>query len=229
MSAPVHLVTADLKALKAHRCLLPVEWTACRTLTRGPAYCYHLGQYYSRGRDTTLLQALSTSTTPATSHPRPVMVVLPSLPTLARTAAIGGVIVIGSAHYFRGRIQDGIKQTEYYQESLRILRENRGVAYLMGEPIRDGRLDLGDNVNNFCTEKEAQFQVPLKGTKQAGILYLWASRSAGLQPWSVDRLELSVEDQPGKRILLRKELTRAEAPSPVLTYIHNTTTEWKNG
>ncbi|MPC87259.1 hypothetical protein E2C01_082116 [Portunus trituberculatus] len=129
------------------------------------------------------------------------MVVLPSLPTLARTAAIGGVIVIGSAHYFRGRIQDGIKQTEYYQES---------VAYLMGEPIRDGRLDLGDNVNNFCTEKEAQFQVPLKGTKQAGILYLWASRSAGLQPWSVDRLELSVEDQPGKRILLRKELTRAE-------------------
>ena len=54
------------------------------------------------------------------------MVVMPSLPTLARTAAIGGFIVIGTAHYFRGRIQDGIKQAEYYQESLRILRENRG-------------------------------------------------------------------------------------------------------
>uniref|UniRef100_A0A0P4X256 Cytochrome oxidase complex assembly protein 1 n=1 Tax=Scylla olivacea TaxID=85551 RepID=A0A0P4X256_SCYOL len=138
------------------------------------------------------------------------MVVLPSLPTLARTAAIGGFIVIGSAHYFRGRIQDGIKQSEYYQESLRIVRENRGVAHLMGEPIRDGRLDLGDNINNFCTGKEAQFQVPLKGTKQTGILYLWASRSDSIQPWCVDRLELSVEDQPGKRILLRKEHTSAE-------------------
>lgn len=135
------------------------------------------------------------------------MVGLPSLPTLARTAAIGGFIVIGSAHYFKRRIQDGIKQTEYYRESLSILRENRGVAYLLGEPIKDGSLDLGDNLNNFCTETEAQFQVPLKGPKQGGTLYLWASRPEVSQPWSVDRLELGVEEQPGKRILLRGQHT----------------------
>lgn len=29
----------------------------------------------------------------------------------------------------------------------------------MGEPIRDGRPDIGDNRNNFCTGTEAQFQV----------------------------------------------------------------------
>lgn len=34
-----------------------------------------------------------------------------------------------------------------------------GVAHLMGEPIKDGSLDLGDNKNNFCTGKEAQFKV----------------------------------------------------------------------
>ncbi|XP_071528332.1 uncharacterized protein [Panulirus ornatus] len=83
---------------------------------------------------------------------------LPSLSTLARTAAIGGFVVIGSSFYFKSRIQQGIKQSEYFKESLRILRSHRGIAYLLGEPIRDGNLDLGDNVNNFCTGKEAQFQ-----------------------------------------------------------------------
>ncbi|XP_053653762.1 uncharacterized protein [Cherax quadricarinatus] len=86
------------------------------------------------------------------------MFVLPSLPSLARTAAFGGFIVIGSAFYFKSRIQDGIKHSDYYRESLHILRSHRGVAYLMGEPIKDGRLDLGDTSNNFCSGKEAKFQ-----------------------------------------------------------------------
>lgn len=131
------------------------------------------------------------------------MFALPSLPTLARTASIGGFIVIGSAFYFKSRIQDGIKQSEYYRESLRLLRSHRGVAYLMGEPIKDGGVDLGDNDNNFCTGNQAQFQVPVKGTKLSGTLYLWASRSSLDQNWSVDRLELGLEKDPGRRVLLR--------------------------
>ena len=46
-------------------------------------------------------------------------------------------------------------------------------------------------------------QVPLKGNKQGGTLYLWASRPETSEPWSVDRLELGVEEHPGKRILLK--------------------------
>lgn len=131
------------------------------------------------------------------------MFVLPSLPSLARTAAFGGFIVIGSAFYFKSRIQDGIKHSDYYRESLHILRSHRGVAYLMGEPIKDGRLDLGDTSNNFCSGKEAKFQVPVKGTKQSGTLYLWASRSSYDENWSVDRLELGLKDDPGRRVLLK--------------------------
>ncbi|XP_071528337.1 uncharacterized protein [Panulirus ornatus] len=95
---------------------------------------------------------------PEVSFYRYCVMFLPSLSTLARTAAIGGFVVIGSSFYFKSRIQQGIKQSEYFKESLRILRSHRGIAYLLGEPIRDGNLDLGDNVNNFCTGKEAQFQ-----------------------------------------------------------------------
>lgn len=128
---------------------------------------------------------------------------LPSLSTLARTAAIGGFVVIGSSFYFKSRIQQGIKQSEYFKESLRILRSHRGIAYLLGEPIRDGNLDLGDNVNNFCTGKEAQFQVPVTGPKKSGTLYLWASRPEYSDKWNVDRLELGLTDDPGRRVLLR--------------------------
>ncbi|XP_042231389.1 uncharacterized protein LOC121872601 isoform X2 [Homarus americanus] len=131
------------------------------------------------------------------------MFVLPSVSTLARTAALGGFIVIGSAFYFKSCIQDGIKQSGYYKESLSILRSHRGIAHLMGEPIKDGRVDLADNVNNFCTGKEAQFQVPVKGTKQSGTLYLWASRIEYDRNWNVDRLELGLENDPGRRVLLR--------------------------
>ncbi|XP_064113958.1 uncharacterized protein LOC135220601 [Macrobrachium nipponense] len=81
-----------------------------------------------------------------------------SLHSLAKAASIGGVLVIGSAYYFKNRIQDGLRSSEYYKESLRILREHRGIAHLMGEPIREGKLDLGDNENNFCTGTVAQFQ-----------------------------------------------------------------------
>lgn len=125
-----------------------------------------------------------------------------SVGSLARVAAIGGVVVLSSGFYFKFRIQNNIKQSEYFKESLKIVRSNRGVAHLMGEPIRDGTLDLGDSANNFCTGKEAQFQVPVKGPKLDGTLYLFASRPDYGQQWNVDRLELGLKDDPSRRILL---------------------------
>lgn len=125
-----------------------------------------------------------------------------SVKALARTASIGGVIVIGSAVYFKSRIQYGLKSSEYYKESLSILRGHRGIAHLLGEPIKDGTLNLGDNANNFCTGTEAQFQVPVRGSNKSGVLYLWASRPEIGQKWNIDRLELGFKEEPLRRILI---------------------------
>ena len=59
--------------------------------------------------------------------------------------------------------QEGLKRGTWYGESLRLLRAHRGAAGLLGEPIVDGRLDLGSNDTNFCDQTRAQFRVPVKG------------------------------------------------------------------
>ncbi|KAK4298652.1 hypothetical protein Pmani_029020 [Petrolisthes manimaculis] len=121
---------------------------------------------------------------------------------LSRIAAVVGLAVLGSSFYFKSRIVSGIKQTPYYQESLKELRSHRGIVHLLGEPIIDGSINIGDNTINFSTDTYAQFQVPVAGTKQSGTLYLWASRTLE-EGWRVDRLELGLKDDPGRRVLLK--------------------------
>lgn len=50
----------------------------------------------------------------------------------------------------------------------------------------------------------------MRGAKQNGTLYLWASRLEFSEPWNVDRLELSLEDHPGKHILLKGQQSEEE-------------------
>ena len=49
---------------------------------------------------------------------------------LAGIASVGGVFVIGSSYYFKTRIQEGLKTSEYCKESLGILRAHRGEKIL---------------------------------------------------------------------------------------------------
>jgi len=44
----------------------------------------------------------------------------------------------------------------------------------------------------------------LTGAKEKGSFYIWASRSIPSKDWNVDRLEISVDSRPGKRILVHK-------------------------
>ncbi|KAL7638752.1 UNVERIFIED_CONTAM: hypothetical protein RMT77_010285 [Armadillidium vulgare] len=121
---------------------------------------------------------------------------------LARIAAIGGLGVVISGTYFRNNIERNLKNSEYYIESFKILRSNEGIAHYMGAPIRDGKIDLGNDENNYCTGKEAKFEIPVRGSKKSGTFYIFASRKEFSDNWTIDRLELGIEDVPGKRILI---------------------------
>lgn len=56
--------------------------------------------------------------------------------------------------------------------------------------------------------------MPVTGTKKSGTLYLWASRTPEVG-WSVDRLELGLKDDPGRRVLLKAMPAVSEAGAMV--------------
>nr|CAD7447210.1 unnamed protein product [Timema bartmani] len=125
--------------------------------------------------------------------------------TLAKIAAVGGVVTITTGYYIRGKIEEGIKKSEYYKEALKTLRKHKGVVSLFGEPIKDGHLNLGDSENNFCDSYRAQFQVPVRGPDHKGTLHLWAERETHQHNWNVYKLELEVQGNSNKRIVLRNQ------------------------
>ncbi|XP_063238821.1 uncharacterized protein LOC134540185 [Bacillus rossius redtenbacheri] len=137
--------------------------------------------------------------------------------TLAKIAAYGGIFVVGSGYFMRNKIEEGIKKSDFFRESMKQLRANQGAVSLFGEPIRDGRLNLGSTGTNFCDGTRAQFQVPVKGPAAKGTLHLWAERETHEQPWDVYRLELELKDMPDKRVVLRNKPSKcgsAEESSP---------------
>nr|CAD7267765.1 unnamed protein product [Timema shepardi] len=146
----------------------------------------------------------------ATSYPRShrwlrVVTTMVSNLTLAKIAAVGGVVTITTGYYIRGKIEEGIKKSEYYKEALKTFRNHKGVVSLFGEPIKDGHLNLGDSKNNFCDSYRAQFEVPVRGPHHKGTLHLWAERETHQHNWNVYKLELEVQGNSNKRIVLRDQ------------------------
>lgn len=70
----------------------------------------------------------------------------------------------------------------------------------MGEPIKESGFDLS-NPNNTCDASHAQFEVKVRGPKDKGVLYFWATNHIS-EGWLVDRLELEANQHPNKRFLL---------------------------
>jgi len=138
---------------------------------------------------------------------------MPSLSTLAKVA-IGGTFLLGGASAFaQWKIEVGLKSGGWFTESMRLLHAHSGAVALLGEPIRDGKLDLGSPADNFCREGKAQFRVPVRGVKDQGHLYLWATRQT--DTWQVDRLELELSDIAGCRLLVHpRENPKGEQEAP---------------
>lgn len=121
--------------------------------------------------------------------------------TLVKIAAIGGIITGGVGYRLRSTIDYNIKQTVYYKDAMCTLRTNRGAVYLLGEPIKAGKIDI-DNTNvNFTKENVAQYKIPIRAPKQNGTVYFWARLHDGA--WIVNRIELELENEPDRRLLVK--------------------------
>lgn len=110
----------------------------------------------------------------------------PSNRTLAQMCVYTSIGCISAVMYARYKIQDNIRKTDHFRESMQMLRTHQGneikissirwssfsfitgAIHLLGEPIKESGFDLGDNSKNFCTDRHAQFEVKVKGAKAKG-------------------------------------------------------------
>ncbi|XP_017126434.1 uncharacterized protein LOC108145488 [Drosophila elegans] len=132
---------------------------------------------------------------------------MPSNRTLGNICVYGAVASISAVMYMRWKMEDRVRSCEYYKLALKALRNHRGAVGLLGEPIKDSGIDLS-NANNNCNAEMAHFEVSVRGSKDKGTLYFWASHQPD-RGWLIDRLELETKLNPEKRFLLKKseELT----------------------
>ncbi|XP_018795942.1 PREDICTED: uncharacterized protein LOC108973269 [Bactrocera latifrons] len=129
----------------------------------------------------------------------------PSNKTLGKIAVYGAFASITAVMYMRYKIEDNIRNSEYFRIALKTLRQHKGASSLLGEPIKELGFDLS-NSSNFSDGQIAQFMVHVKGVKDKGKMYFWANRTPD-SGWFIDRLELELRSQPDKRFLIKKSET----------------------
>ncbi|XP_013106882.1 uncharacterized protein LOC106086671 [Stomoxys calcitrans] len=131
----------------------------------------------------------------------------PSNKTLAKWAVYIGVAGMSSIMYMRWKVEERISNTDYFRSAFQILRQHKGAVSLLGEPIKNMGFDIGD-ANNACDGDKANFEVSVKGSKERGKMFFWATRNE--KDWLVDHLELELKSQPDKRFIIKS----SDKPKP---------------
>ena len=90
---------------------------------------------------------------------------MPSIKTLVKVAAIGGVITTGTGYILRYMFQQRIRTTATYKEALKLVHGHEKTVQYLGEPIKEGKIEFGPSVDN-----SRSFSVALKGTNTKGKL-----------------------------------------------------------
>jgi cytochrome c oxidase assembly factor 1 len=125
--------------------------------------------------------------------------------TLAKIAAYGGVVVVSTGLLAHWKVQKRLKDSEFHKEAMKILRNHPPSVSLLGEPIKSGNVDVGNTSANVCDATHAQLEVPVKGPRNKGTLFLRAERVNPEQKWNVYRMELGLKKDPNRRFVIKND------------------------
>ncbi|KAH8035984.1 hypothetical protein HPB51_014341 [Rhipicephalus microplus] len=127
---------------------------------------------------------------------------LPSFNRLLQISGLVGIGLVGSTFWFKNYLANKMTELEYYKIAMSTLQGNAAAMRLLGEPLKERRIDISDTDGTKTRPHRAQMKVPIQGSKQRGELYLWAERHALDVPWELLRLELGLEAHRDKRLLV---------------------------
>ncbi|KAL3288032.1 hypothetical protein HHI36_002484 [Cryptolaemus montrouzieri] len=134
--------------------------------------------------------------------------------TLVKIGAIGGILTCSMGMALQYKLSNNVKQTEFYKESMNLVRHNKAAIHFLGEPIKDATIEMVNSNVNYLTDTEGKYEVKLKGSKQKGKLYIYIKKekNEGIQNFKLDHVELELKNQPDKRLLIRNEKHNDEYP-----------------
>lgn len=124
---------------------------------------------------------------------------------LIKIAAFGGILTATMGLAYRSKVENNVKQTDHYKEAMKILRAHKAAISLLGEPIKDCRIEITNDNKNYTKALDSHYEVPVKGPKQRGVMHFWASRKSMNDKFVVDRVELELKNEKDKRLLIKSE------------------------
>ncbi|KAJ8019838.1 Cytochrome c oxidase assembly factor 1-like [Holothuria leucospilota] len=117
-----------------------------------------------------------------------------SFQNLRGIAVVTGFATLGGCAFFYKKIQDNLISGTYYSKSLLLLKDHEDAKTLLGVPIKTKFIDLSDSFNAIDGQKGvAQLAIPLRGSREKGILYTWSSRANPGDDWTVTKVELHLK------------------------------------
>ncbi|KAH9508569.1 cytochrome oxidase assembly protein 1 [Bulinus truncatus] len=90
------------------------------------------------------------------------------------------------------RIQNNFRQQDYYTKPILMLQSYEPASQFLGRPIYSGKLTLSDTDKLYVDGLTAKLEIPLKGSKDKGTLYVLASREKLGDGWNIDQLDLQI-------------------------------------
>ncbi|XP_068151315.1 uncharacterized protein [Drosophila tropicalis] len=143
-----------------------------------------------------------------------VRLAMPTKRMWGQISLCGAFLSLSTVLYMNWRLQDRVRNSDYYKLAIQTLRQHKGAVGLLGEPIKESGFSLY-NMRNTCDADKAQFQVTVHGTKDKGTVYFWASNNHQ-GGWLIDRLELETKQHPHTRFLLKKPQYMLEEQAKVV-------------
>jgi len=90
------------------------------------------------------------------------------------------------------RVQSNFKNEVWVQNSLTLLKQHKAAVHLLGKPVKDFNLNLGDKEHNHTTNVESVFKIPVKGSKGHGYYFIRAEPGPEGK-WEGVRCELQLD------------------------------------
>jgi hypothetical protein len=108
-------------------------------------------------------------------------------------AFVGGIFLL---------VESSIKNSRAYTEAITRAQQSPLVLEKIGQPLKAGWFVSG-SINVSGSSGNADFSIPLSGSKGKGKLYVVAKKSAGL--WQFETLQVEVEGESQRIDLLQAE------------------------